>query len=251
MARQTGIIKLKGKIGDLSFYKTQDGHLAREKGGVDASRIANDPAFVRTRENGAEFGASAKAGKLLRDTVRSLMMKASDGRVTSRLTKIMSQIRLYDSTNERGNRSVAFGVLDISGRGMLKNFNFNIRSILGSVVFKPYAINTATGEIQILNLIPAIDIAAPQGATHISFTGAWAGVDFGTIQKELVLSNTVNLPLDITLSDVILTIPQAPTVDTTSFNILLVEFFQQINGIQYPLNNGNYNALSILEVTQN
>jgi hypothetical protein len=37
MARQKGIIKLKGKIGDLSFYKTQDGHLAREKGGVVAA----------------------------------------------------------------------------------------------------------------------------------------------------------------------------------------------------------------------
>lgn len=31
MAKQIGIIKLKGKIGDLSFYKTKDGHLAREK----------------------------------------------------------------------------------------------------------------------------------------------------------------------------------------------------------------------------
>ena len=29
MARQKGIIKLKGKIGDLSFYKTLDGLLAR------------------------------------------------------------------------------------------------------------------------------------------------------------------------------------------------------------------------------
>lgn len=27
MAKQIGIIKLKGKIGDLSFYKTKDGHL--------------------------------------------------------------------------------------------------------------------------------------------------------------------------------------------------------------------------------
>ena len=35
MARQKGIIKLKGKIGDLSFYKTKDGYLAREKGGID------------------------------------------------------------------------------------------------------------------------------------------------------------------------------------------------------------------------
>jgi hypothetical protein len=29
MARQKGIIKLKGTIEDITFYKTQDGHLAR------------------------------------------------------------------------------------------------------------------------------------------------------------------------------------------------------------------------------
>jgi hypothetical protein len=48
MAKQTGIIKLKGTIGRISFYKTGDGHLAREKGGVDKSRIQNDTAFQRT-----------------------------------------------------------------------------------------------------------------------------------------------------------------------------------------------------------
>ncbi|MFT5252316.1 MAG: hypothetical protein ACI87N_001323 [Flavobacteriales bacterium] len=65
MARQKGIIKLKDTIGDITFYKTKDGHLAREKGGVDASRIASDPAFQRTRENGAEFERTLKAGKVL------------------------------------------------------------------------------------------------------------------------------------------------------------------------------------------
>ncbi|WP_452231892.1 hypothetical protein [Lacinutrix sp. MEBiC02595] len=39
MARQTGIIKLKGTIGDISFYKSADGHLARYKGGVDKNFI--------------------------------------------------------------------------------------------------------------------------------------------------------------------------------------------------------------------
>jgi hypothetical protein len=34
MAKQIGIIKLKGTIGDIAFYKSQDGHLARAKGGV-------------------------------------------------------------------------------------------------------------------------------------------------------------------------------------------------------------------------
>ena len=72
MARQKGIIKLKGTIGDISFYKTGDGHLAREKGGVDGSRIANDPAFQRTRENGSEFGRAGKGGKVIRNAIRLL-----------------------------------------------------------------------------------------------------------------------------------------------------------------------------------
>jgi hypothetical protein len=83
MARQRGKIKLTGKVGDLSFYKTQDGYLAREKGGVDAARIKNDPAFARTRENGQEFGLAARAGKVLRDVFRPLMMRAADSHVVS------------------------------------------------------------------------------------------------------------------------------------------------------------------------
>jgi hypothetical protein len=72
MAKQKGIIKLEGTIGDITFYKSQDGYLAREKGGVPADRIANDPAFQRTRENGAEFGAAGKAGKVLRNAIRAV-----------------------------------------------------------------------------------------------------------------------------------------------------------------------------------
>jgi hypothetical protein len=34
MAKQMGIIKLQGTIGDINFYKSQDGYMAREKGGV-------------------------------------------------------------------------------------------------------------------------------------------------------------------------------------------------------------------------
>lgn len=95
MAQQKSILKLQGTIGGITFYKSQDGYLAREKGGVDASRIANDASFARIRENGAEFGNSASAGKLLRDAVRVLGKDSSDGRVTARLTQIMAQIRIW------------------------------------------------------------------------------------------------------------------------------------------------------------
>ena len=87
MARLKGLLKIEGTLDNLTFYKTQDGHLVKTKSGVSGDRIANDPNFQRTRENGSEFGSSASAGKLLRNAVRNLMMNASDNRVTSRLTQ--------------------------------------------------------------------------------------------------------------------------------------------------------------------
>jgi hypothetical protein len=248
MAKQTGIIKLKGKIGDLSFYKTKDGHLAREKGGVDGDRIANDPAFIRTRENGKEFGSSATSGKLMRDALRPLMMRASDGRVTSRLTKVMTDIKNFDLTSARGGRNVGAAIATPAAKERLKGFNFNIRAILGSILFKPFSVNAATGEITITGLVPTNEIAAPAGATHMTICGAWAKIDFVQGLKVVEISNEFNGPLDGNAVDLVLTPGQAPAGTGTDIYLLMIEFFQEVNGVQYSLNNGQYNALSIVEV---
>jgi hypothetical protein len=113
MAKQTGIIKLKGTIGGISFYKTGDGHLAREKGGMDKSRIQNDTAFQRTQENGSEFGRGGKGGKVLRNAIRVLLQNAKDKRVVSRLTKDLVAIDKTDAVNERGLRNLQDGKLSL------------------------------------------------------------------------------------------------------------------------------------------
>jgi len=81
MAKQKGIIKLEGTIGEITFYKSQDGFLAKGKGGIPADRIANDPNFQRTRENGAEFGNAGRAGKVLRNAIRGLLQNTADNRM--------------------------------------------------------------------------------------------------------------------------------------------------------------------------
>ncbi|MFT6923348.1 MAG: hypothetical protein ACJA1C_002361 [Crocinitomicaceae bacterium] len=248
MARQKGIIKLTGKIGDLSFYKTQDGFLAREKGGVEADRIKNDPAFVRTRENGAEFGSSAQSGKLLRDSVRTMMQNASDGRVTSRLTKLMTQVKNLDGVSARGERNVGVGVATVEAKALLKGFNFNNKAILGSILFNGYSVVLGTGEITLADLVPINELNTPSGATHISLRGAWAKVDFATGEAEMQETNVVNLPIDANSSNVVLTPVAAPQGGGTDLYFLMIEFFQQVNGNQYTLKNGAFNALSIVEV---
>ncbi len=102
MARQKGVLKLEGQIGDLSFYKSEGEYLARTKGGVDGERIKKDPAFARTRENGAEFGRAGKAGKLLRSALKTPIAQSADKKVSSRLTSQMVKVIQADVTNGRG-----------------------------------------------------------------------------------------------------------------------------------------------------
>ena len=248
MARQKGIIKLKGKIGDLSFYKTQDGHLAREKGGVDAERIQNDPAFVRTRENGAEFGSSAVAGKNLRVALFAMLQTASDNRVVSRLTKVMTDIKNLDATSARGDRNVGVAIVLPAAKALLKNFNFNKKAILGSILFKPYSVNTLTGVITINGLEPVNHINFPAGATHVTLKGAWLKLDFATGLYDLQASNVVNLPINAVATNVVLTPAGVPAGAGTDIFLLQIEFFQEVNAVQYSLKNGAYNALAIVEV---
>lgn len=248
MARQTGLIKLKGTLDNVSFYKTKDGNLARMKTSVDAKRIANDPAFERTRENGAEFGSSASSGKVLRDAIRPMMQNASDNRVVSRLTKIMTQIKNLDPTSVRGARNVGVGIALPAAKALLKGFNFNKEAILGSILYNPFEVDVATGVITVNGLVPINEVAIPQGATHMTLRGSWAKVDFTTGESDVQETNEINLPIDATLTDVTLTPMAVPAGAGTDLYFLMIEFFQQVNGVQYTLKNGAYNALSIVEV---
>ncbi|NLZ46801.1 MAG: hypothetical protein GX896_08940 [Clostridiales bacterium] len=248
MARQKGIIKLKGAIGDISFYKSKDGYLAREKGGVEASRIANDPAFARTRENGAEFGHSASAGKLLRDAVRVLGKNASDNRVTARLTKIMSQIKNLDEANERGERSVAEGLLLDAGKALLKGFNFNVNAVMGSVLYAPYGVDIDTGKIRIESLITQEEINYPPGATHVIFKSGFAVVDFENGNSAMTCSDPVCMEINGEVDSLTVIPEEIPQMEGTKFILFCIEFVQEVNRINYSLKNGAYNVLAIVEV---
>jgi hypothetical protein len=249
MARQKGIIKLKGTIGDITFYKTQDGHLAREKGGIDASRIASDPAFQRTRENGSEFGRAGKAGKILRTSLRALLINSADGRMVSRLTQKMVKVIQADTTSVRGLRNVIDGEAEL-----LQGFEFNIRGKLGTSLFAPFVgtIDRVAGTItvDIAPFIPANMIAAPSGTTHFKIISAGSEVDFEAETFVEAHSETAILPWD-TIATVAISQENAVTAASTKplFLALGVEFYQEVNGQMYPLKNGAYNPLALVTVS--
>jgi hypothetical protein len=249
MAKQKGIIKLEGTIGDITFHKSRDGYIAKEKSSVSAERIANDPAFQRTRENGAEFGRAGKAGKVLRNALRQLLQNASDSRVVSRLTREMMRVIQTDPINARGERTVTEGEL-----GFLEGFDFNIDGKLSTTLYAPYTttINRVAGtvEIALAAFIPAVMVSAPSGTTHFRIFAAGAEVDFSTNSTVSQVSDSGIMPWD-NVPTAAVTLSHSLTANSTKplFAVLGIEFLQEVNGVQYPLKNGAFNAMAIVKVS--
>ena len=250
MAKQTGIIKLKGTLGGITFYKTSlDGDLAREKGGVSGERIATDPNFQRTRENGEEFGRSGKAGKLLRNSIRAMLQNASDSRMVGRLTKKMVEVVQADATNPRGQRNVIDGEAEL-----LEGFEFNISGKLGNTLYAPFTstIDRVAGTltVDIPSFVPINMIEAPGGATHFKLVSAGAEIDFEN--EVFVMDNQASaiLPWDAT-GTVVTNLVNAVSAASTHplFLVLGIEFYQEVNGQMYPLKNGAFNPLAIVKVS--
>lgn len=248
MAKQKGILKLDGTIGGITFYKSQDGYLAREKGGVDGNRIATDPAFQRTRENGNEFGSAGKAGKVLRNSLRVLLQNASDNRMVSRLTQKMVEVLQADTTSVRGQRNVIDGEAEL-----LEGFEFNIGAKLSNTLFAPNTptINRITGDLNISvpSFVPADMVAAPGGTTHFKLVSSGVEVDFENETFINDSSASTVLAWDGTATAVI-NLNNSVTANSTHplFLVLGIEFYQDVNGVKYPLKNGAFNALSIVKV---
>lgn len=248
MAKSKGNVRIKGSLDQWTFYEGPDGQLVRLRGGVTAERIATDPLFAMTRENGAEFGEAARMGKLLRKSIRPMVQSSGDSRLTSRITGVMTQVKKLDAVSLRGERKVSVGMGTDAGKQLLRGFNLNEKTPLESVIFKPIALDSTTGKVSIIGLNPTRDVAVPSGATVVILQSAWAKVDFATGVFETQYSNEVELPITPVASDVSLVPAAVPAGAGVSFFVLEVSFGQVVNGLTYRMKNRSYNAAQVLAV---
>lgn len=248
MGKLTGIIKFKGTFDGLTFYKSQDGYLVKTKSGVSKSRIMNDPAFVRTRENLNEFALNARSGKALRQSISPLLHRAKDSKLSSRMQKLMNDIKNYDGSSTRGERQVHLGLNSPEGKQLLKGFDFNLNAPLSSVLHAPFSVDLTTGVLNMPDFCPQEQLGVPTGGTQVSFCSAFVDLDFETGVFDSRFSQPSILLLDNSISTVVLTPEAVPSGTGTRFHLLLIEFFQEVNGAQYSLRNGIFNVLNVVEV---
>lgn len=97
MAKQKGIHKIQGKVGDMSYMysKSAGGYILREINPGMSERVKSAPEYVNTRKNATEFGASgALAGALVRNLSqrwRYILNPVTTGMMAKRIKAEMAQ----------------------------------------------------------------------------------------------------------------------------------------------------------------
>lgn len=122
MAKQKSpVFKFEGSVDDISFYRTVDGFLAKEKRAIDPERLKSGPAFENTRKEMTEYANAGQAAKKFRDAWVNELSIASDARITGRSVRAFMKVLKSDTVNRRGLRKVA-----LSDPTLLTGFEFNL-----------------------------------------------------------------------------------------------------------------------------
>ncbi len=256
MAKNIGLIKISGKVGDLQFFNKDGNAYVGLKSGVSKDRIKKDPAFKRTRENMAEFGGAASVSKNIREyliPLRSLFEKNLHVRLTS-----IIRLMINTGTGVRGKRAVEFSL----NQEELNGYELNVKSKVSEILYASMGVATNPERnqavVSIAEFLPTDYLLIPEGATHYKIhTAALSVSNFepqGVKAKYkplnagqhglFAVSSTTELSLNSAqVGGITLTtdLPGAPTLDAdvSLFTFVGIEFLQEINGIFYQFASNN------------
>ena len=247
MAKVKGIVHIEGSMDDFVFYTLQGIRCVRRKDKKQSERIKSDANFERTRENNREFGQCSGSGKLLRQALAPMLLKAKDERLASRMLGVMAKIKDLDTLSMRGERKVSEGIKTVEGQLLLKGFDFNIHAPLSSVLKTGWEVDPDTGRVLFVDFNPGRQLTFPMGATHARFMLAATRVDFDTFKHTTAYSEATDVPSGDTPVSLVLAMTPPPEGNGSVFYILSLSFFQEMNGQLYSLQNEKGNVLHVLE----
>ena len=248
MAKQSGLIKFSGTIGDLTFYQTKHGHFVRKKKKEVPKEVFDTaPQYARQRENAAEFGHAIKAAGFFRTVLNEALVHCTDKSQWTRLGNIMQDMTRSDPSSDRGDRNIMNG-----DAGLLRGFEFNGNASLPMIFKEELSIVTdrVTGRlsVNIPSFVPRERIMAPAGATHIKFHSTSAQVNFETKWHDTKTVESVAIPVDDHeyTAAVCLRHGCTPNSRDPLFLLLGIQFYQEVNGKLYPFMNNAFNAVRVV-----
>ena len=238
MAKQDGIVPLKGSIGNLTFSKGPFGYLATRKSGPSREKVLKSKKFERTRENAADFKTTVRTATLVRRALWPILRGSTNVWLNGRMNRLLLQAVRSDKTHSRGKRAMQPGALVI-----LKGFEINHANTFSRRKGVPCKTkrNARKGIMQLTfpSFIPKSALTPPEGATHFKIVTISAALDF----NKNSWSNTDEASSLIAISrrkTKPLTLQHPITVKTGEAHLLAVgiRFYKMIDGLEKLLKGG-------------
>ena len=177
MARVISPFKLRGSIGDMTFYENEFGPQAKQKSGPTEWHIKNQDSYKGALRNAEEWKRATAAARLLRAAMGNLRNGVKNMRLSGRMNAPMLQAIKADPVHGWGERVISYGDLTV-----LAGFEFNHRLSLDDAL--PLNVNNCyTADTDKISLqVPAFRLrkkkGLPPGATHYRLLSGVVTVDF-------------------------------------------------------------------------
>jgi hypothetical protein len=199
-------------------------------------------------QQNAQFGSNASVAKRLRDALPSTFLSGKNKDSVWRLTQMIAEVIKLDETSARGERNVLDGELSI-----MEGYEVNAMSAMTTVfsdlisgeIVRTSGVCTAT----IPAHVPSIKVSAPAGTTHYQFTAEAAALNFETGEtdngKKVGAFHVWN-GLEVAAESLSINLSDNNT--DPIFLTVAVDFYQEMNGRKYLLENKMFNTAQILKV---
>lgn len=167
MAKQAGLIKLTGTIGNITFFEMNGEYYARAKSSLTAKRVKKDPAFELTRMYARRLGLASGAA----------------ARVYRSLPREEREVALYRRMVSKGQQLLKEGCAEELLENALRAFFLPVQELS--------PVNVAAAKET-----PPAGLAGTAGKPLRNTTGAGVGVICVNSQGKLVRCKASALPCD-------------------------------------------------------
>jgi hypothetical protein len=241
MAKQVGIFRLSGRLGNQVYYYRKD------KKNRKQYLIRRAPETVKqttaTQRAAIDFGIASKSSRLIRNALHEYTQRCYDNTLHYRLNAIMGKILRADGCHPAGSR-----ILTAANMQSLKNFQFNrAASIYQLLKVTPVIEKNDPGDFCIsLSDTFCNSNRALRNTTHLSIKAIGLSINFTKHTTRQVISETVTIKRADMHSPVTLKLNK----NSSNITLILLEVqsFYEVNGDLLPSQNKTAHALDLIAI---
>jgi hypothetical protein len=248
MARQIGPSPLSGTIGNITYYHSPEGDIAKQKSSLTKQRVATDPAFEGSRNAAAAFRKAAKNAGLIRRTFIELIEYSADRRLSGRLTGTLQGLILADKVSKPGERKLQKEHLP-----RIIGFEFNKICALKELLRVDLVTSVDRRSGKAYLAVPSFKTKTLKecpDATHFRITVGASAMDFDSesCKVDIQSSEWVSLKLRTT-TPVQFEFSVKPAKQFPVFMVASIQYCEMVNGTASEIRNKSRMAASIIAIS--